>query len=66
MNVYAIRLPSTGPLCVWGWGVGGGACVRAAKAGGRVCVLPCLFCFIVGSLCNGSRDGALALNNFIP
>ena len=50
-------------VCVW-------MCVRAcvrACAGGRacVCVLSCVFCFIVGSLYNRSRDGALPLNNFI-
>ena len=38
MNVYAIRLPSIGPLCVC---VGGGG-VRA-QAGGRVCVCVALF-----------------------
>ena len=37
-------------------------------ASGRtcVCVLSCLFCFIVGSLYNESRDGVLPLNNFKP
>ncbi len=36
-------------------------------ASGRacVCVLSYLFCFIVGVLYNGSRDGALPLNKFI-
>ena len=36
------------------------------RAGVCVCVLSCLFCFIVGSLYNGSRDGVLPLNNFKP
>ena len=48
MNVYAIRLQSTGWIGGCGW------------------VLSCLFCFIVGYLYNGSRDGTLLLNNFIP
>ena len=42
------------PVCVWGVGGGGvgvGVCVRTC-----VCVCVVLFCFIVGSLYNGSRD----------
>ena len=56
-------------MCVGGGGGGGGgggACAVRARAGGRVCVLSCLFCFIVGSLYNGSKDGALRFNNFKP
>ncbi len=61
--MYAIRLPSTGPLCVCVCGGGGGGKGGACswRAGGRVCVcvcvLSCLLCFIVGSLYNGSRNG---------
>ena len=60
--MYAIRLPSTGPLCVCVCGGGGGARevrVRGERAGMCVCVcvLSCLLCFVVGSLYNGSRNG---------
>ena len=48
-------------MCVWGGGVH--AFVRE-RAG--ACVLSCLFCFIVGSSYNRSKDGALPLNNFKP
>ena len=44
-------------------------CVRMMYVSVCVCVCVCacvvLFCFIVGSLYNESRDGALVLN-FIP
>ncbi len=58
--MYAIRLPSTGPLCVCGGGGGAKEVrVRGERAGVCVCVcvLSCLLCFIVGSLYNGSRNG---------